>query len=212
MKINSGFSNLAPVAFAAQVDVIVTSLTGNANFPEPWPSTVPSLTQLATDLTGYQSTLNAIATGDRSRVADRDALRQALAGELQILAFYLQSVANGDATKLATTGFPARKDTQRVLSPADLPAPEQVKLQRGVLSGQVIVSCKRVPKAASYEVQTTTADPTVEANWSGAGSYTSCRSIALQGLTPGKVYSVRLRAFGAAGNGAWTTASSLMVV
>jgi hypothetical protein len=45
-----------------------------------------------------------------------------------------------------------------------------------------------------------------------AGSFKNSSRIELPGLTPGKVYSVRLRALGAAGPGAWTPASSLMVV
>jgi hypothetical protein len=212
MKINTSFSRLTPVKFAAQVELIITSLTGNASFPEPWPATVASLAQLQADLSSFQGTLNAIATGDRSRIVDRQATRQKLSGELTSLGYYLQGVANGDPTMLATTGFPARKETQRALVPADLEAPAQLTLQRGTLSGQLIVKCSRVLKAASYDVQTATADPTVEANWSDAGTYTTCRRIALEGLTPGKVYSVRMRAFGSAGPGAWTPASSLMVV
>jgi hypothetical protein len=134
-----------------------------------------------------------------------------VADELTALAYYLQSVAKGDPTMLATTGFPARKVSPRTLSPADLAAPEQLKLLRGTLSGQIIVRASRVRKAATYNVQNATADPTQEASWSDAGTYTTCR-VTLAGLTPGKVYSVRMRAFGAAGPGAWTPASSLMVV
>lgn len=212
MKINSGFKHLSPVKFAAQVDLVITSLTGNASFPEPWPATVPSLAQLQADLSGLQGILNAIATGDRSQIVNRQALRQKLSDELQSVAFFVQSVANGDPEQLATTGFPARKVGQRGLVPADVPAPDRLILQRGPVSGQLIVRASRVPGAASYDVQMTTLDPTVEANWVAAGTYTTCRRIQLDGLTPGKVYQVRVRAFGAAGPGNWTLASSLMVV
>jgi hypothetical protein len=212
MKINSGFINLSAVNFAAQVELIVTSLTGNANFPEPWPASVVTLAQLQADLASYQDAITAIATGDRRQVAARQAGRQKLAGELQTLAFYLQTVADGDATKLTTAGFPARKDNPRVQNPGSLPAPEGLLVDRGVLSGQIVVKMNKVAKAASYEVQTATADPTVETNWSGAGSYTGCRGIALDGLTPGKIYWVRVRALGNSGPGAWTTGTSVMVV
>jgi hypothetical protein len=212
MKINSGFSNLSEVNFAAQVDLIITSLTGNANFPEPWAATVPTLVQLQTDQASYQSALNAIAAGDRRRVADRDAGRQKLTAGLVSLAYYLQTLANGDATKLSTTGFTPRKSGQRVLAPLSLQAPDGTRLERSILSGQIVIKARSVNKAASYDVQIATADPTVEANWSDAGSYTSCRRIELGGLTPGKIYWVRLRALGVSGPGAWTPAASLMVV
>lgn len=212
MKINSSFTKLTPANFVAQVEQIVVSLTGNANFPEPWPASVVSLAQLQTDLTDYQTIVNAIAGKDRSRMADRDALRGRMAEELASLAFYLQGVANGDPTKLATTGFPARKASARALTPADLQAPSQLRLQRGTLSGQLIVRAGAVTKAASYAVQITTADPTAEGNWTDVGTFPYCRRITLNGLTPGKVYSVRMRAIGRAGAGAWTAPSSLMVV
>ena len=212
MQINTGFNRLTPVKFAAQVDLIITSLTNNANFPQPWPASTPTLAQLQTDLNSFQNILNAIATGDRSQIVNRQATREKLAGELNALAYYLQSVADGSTTILATTGFPARKVAQRPLVPADVPAPAQLTLQRGTLSGQIIVRASRVAKAASYDVQTATADPTVDANWTAAGSYTTCRRIQLDGLTPGKLYSVRVRAFGATGPGNWTPPSNLMVV
>lgn len=212
MKINTGFKRLTPVKFAAQVDLVITSLTGNASFPEPWPASVPSLAQLQTDLANFQGILNAIATGDRSQIVNRQALRQKLADELTQVAFYVQTVANGDATLLATTGYPARKLPSRALVTADVPAPAQLTVNRGAVSGQLIVRASKVPKAAMYDVQITTADPTVETNWTAAGSYTTCRRILLEGLTPGKVYQVRMRAIGATGPGNWTAASSLMVV
>jgi hypothetical protein len=74
------------------------------------------------------------------------------------------------------------------------------------------VKASPVSKAGAYEVQTTTADPTIESNWTAAGSFMNCGHIELDGLTVGKVYSVRLRAIGSAGPGAWTPASSLMVI
>jgi hypothetical protein len=212
MKLNTGFSRITPVKFAAQVDLIITSLTGNTNFPEPWPASVPTLAQLQTDLNSFQSAVNAIATKDRSQMVNRDATRQKLSDELTSIAYYLQSVAKGDATMLATTGFPARKEPQRTLTPAEMTPPAQLTVERGALSGQLIIRASRVDKAASYDVQIATADPTLEASWSDAGSYATCRRIELNGLTPGKVYSVRVRALGAAGPGSWTPASSLMVV
>lgn len=212
MKINTSFSKLNPVQFAAQVELILTSLSGNANFPEPWPASVVTRAQLQADLASYQNSLTAIAAGDRRQVPERDASRQKLANELQTLAFYLQSVADGNATLLATTGYPARKSRARALTAETLAAPDGLVVERGVLSGEIIVKLKKQPKAAAYDVQTATADPTVESNWSDAGSYTSCRRISLEGFTPGKLYWVRVRGLGSAGPGAWTVPASVMVV
>jgi hypothetical protein len=212
MKINSSFTKLTPANFVAQVEQIISSLSGNTNFPEPWPASVVSLAQLQTDLTGYQTILTAIANKDRSRMEDRDAQRQKMAAELTSLAFYLQGLANGDPTKLATTGFPARKASARSLAPTELEAPSQLRLQRGVVSGQLIARARPVPKAASYDLQIATADPTLEASWTDVGTYANCGRIQLDGLKAGTTYSVRMRAIGTAGPGAWTAPTSLMAL
>lgn len=212
MQINTGFTNLSSANFVSQVELILTSLTGNANFPEPWPSTVPTLAQLQSELATYEGLLSATNGGDRSRIPSREDARSALSSDLAAVGFYLQSVAKGNGTLLGTTGFPMKKIPQRVLNPEVPPPPQRFDLTRGPLSGSLVISASKVAKAASYDVQIATADPTVESNWTLAGSYKTCRRIELEGLTPGKVYSVRMRALGAAGPGPWTPASSLMVV
>ena len=210
--INSNFNRLNANDFLSQVERIITAMTGNADFPAPWPSPVPALAQIQTDLTAYQTALTATQSGDRTRIAERDAARGTLSNDLFVLASYLQTVAPGDDSKLATTGFPLRLQPSRSRV-ANLPdAPANFELALGTVSGSVAVRASPVPSAGSYDVQLATADPTVEANWSAAGSFKNCSRITLQGLTPGKIYSVRLRALGSAGPGAWTMPASLMVV
>lgn len=212
MQINIGFTHLSSANFVSQVELIITSLNGNANFPEPWPSTVPTLAQLQSELTTYQGLLSATNAGDESRISAREDARRTLSADLATVAFYLQSQAKGDGTVLGTTGFTLRKTPQRNLNPLVPPPPQQFELTRGPLSGSLVIGASRVQKAVSYDVQIATADPTVESNWALVGSYANCRRIELDGLTPGKVYSVRMRALGSAGPGPWTPASSLMVV
>lgn len=71
---------------------------------------------------------------------------------------------------------------------------------------------RKVPRAASYDAQITSEDPTTESNWIAAGRFKNCTGIELSGLTLGKTYFVRVRALGSGGPGAWTIPSSLMVV
>lgn len=210
--IKSNFNSLTSTRFVAQVEQIITAMTGNADFPEPWPATVPTLAQIQADFAAFQTELTATSAGDKTRIVARNAARSRLANDLNQLAYHVQTVAQDDATKLVASGFPLRQPRGGNHTPLPLPAPDRFQLVRGPVSGTVIVSSGRVEGAGSYDVQTTTGDPTVEANWIGAGSYKTCRRIQLEGLVPGKVYSVRIRALGSAGPGAWTPASSLMVV
>lgn len=212
MLIKSSFNSLKSADFVVQVEQVVAAMTGNTAFPEPWPANVPTLAQIQTDLAAFQAAATATSAGDKTRIAERKASRSKLQSDMTLLAYYLQSASQGDETLLSSTGFPLRGP---VVQPriADVPgAPEDFQLTRGPLSGTLTARVRRVPKAASYDAQVTSADPTVEGNWLAAGSFKNCSRIELQGLTPGKVYYVRLRALGSGGPGAWTIPSSLMVV
>ena len=211
MSLASNFNKLKAVDFIAQTERIVTAMTGNANFPEPWSPSVPTLAQIQADLAAFQALANATAAGDRTQVVAREAARRTLAQDLAQLAHYVQMTAKGDTTLLATTGFPLKQKAPRTLAPSLPPAPGRFRLAHGPVSGMLVVSAGRVTGAGGYEVQTATADPTVEASWTDAGTFKNCRRIALADLTVGKVCSVRMRALGAAGFGAWTSVESLMV-
>jgi hypothetical protein len=211
-KINSSFINLSSANFLAQAQRIVTSLTANPAFPEPWPTAVPTLAKLNADLAAYQAALTAAAAGDRNLIAERRAARQLVQSDLNLLAPYLQTLSQGDAVMLGSSGFPLRKQSPRTTVFDPPPAPANLVVDRGSLSGSLVLSCSRMPGVGSYEAQVATADPTVEANWNAAGTFKNSQRMTLQGLTAGKVCSVRLRAIGNAGPGAWTLPVSLMVV
>ena len=208
----TGFNRLSYPNFLAQAQRIVSAMTGNPHFPEPWPAPTPSLAQITADLASFSGVLAAVSSGDRTRLPERDSARTVLTSDLQQLAVYLQMVTKGDAALLATSGFDTR--TPSAHPPVMVPpsAPTELRLGRGEISGTLIAQVTRMRTAAAYDVQIASADPTVEANWSSVGTFAKCRRIELSGLTPGKTYSVRVRAINGAGPGAWTVSGSLMVV
>lgn len=210
--IRVSFNHLKPSDLLAQGQTIVSSMSGNSGFPEPWPATVPPLAQIQTDVATLQSAVTATTTGDKTQIPARNAARQALATDLAELGFYVQSVAKDDQVLLAGTGFPLRQSASRSIAVDAPPAPGGLRLARGSASGSLVVRASPSPRAGSYDLQLTTGDPTVEANWVAGGSYMNCGRIELTGLTPLKTYSVRLRALGAAGTGAWTPPVSLVVL
>ncbi|GAC1621233.1 MAG: hypothetical protein NVS9B10_03810 [Nevskia sp.] len=213
-KLIIGFDVLSGPAFLTRADLILSSLKGNANFPLPWPAQVPGLDLLQDAVTAYRDAYNAASTGDRSKIAKRDAARKALSAQLKKLAPYLEIVANGDAAVLGTAGYELRNPIIRGAAGSGeiLMAPAAFRVERGELSGVLIARARNQKGAGSFEVQTTAGDPTMDANWTDAGTYLHCSHIELKGLPPGKTVSVRLRGIGTQGPGAWTPAVSLMVV
>ena len=212
IMINMGFNNQRPADLLSQAQQVVTAMTANASFPEPWPAPVPSLAQITTDMNALQAAVTATGAGDRTRVAERNSAASTLSRDLLRLARYVALEADDDTTKLSGSGFTLRSPFVRSTVFNELPAPANLSLAHGALSGQMNVRASRLSGAASYAVQLCATDPTVEANWSDAGVYKNCSRIQLSALTPGKTYSVRMRGIGNAGPGSWTPAVSLMAM
>ena len=206
------FENLSEPNFLAKAELINTSLTGNANFPPPFPAEVPTLAQLAAAFTAYQTAYNAATGHDQTAIATRNTARIALTTILKKLAPHLETASGGVVAKLTTTGYDLRHDIVQGTGTTPLAAPADFKITRGKLSGVLLVHARILPGAGSYQAQTTDGDPTVPANWKDAGTFVHCSHIELTALVPGKTYSVRLRGIGSHGPGAWTDHASLMVV
>ncbi|HTA65881.1 MAG TPA: fibronectin type III domain-containing protein [Xanthomonadaceae bacterium] len=180
---------------AAAVSRILAAMTGNAHFPDP----APALATVAAARDALLAQVN-VAEATRVTLARRRQLRPPLVALVRQLAQYVQATGNGDRVVLTASGFPLQRSPQPI---GVLPAPENLRLSRGAVSGQLRARCKNVAKASAYQwriaaVQTPgvwlPADPTVAARTT------------LAGLTPGTAYLVQVRAIGTRGPSDWSDA------
>jgi hypothetical protein len=206
------FKPLSEAEFQAKVGHILSSLTGNPHFPEPWPEPVPSLAQINAAYQTYLDAYHASLNRDSLKIRQRDAAREALTDLLKRLASYLELVAHHDTDKLLTTGFDLRKDVVRGIHAGTLPAPDNFWVEQSPKSGAVLLHVARMAGAKLYEVQITQADPSVEENWKPGTSSTTASHILIEGLTPAQTYWFRIHAIGSGGPGLWTDPISLIVV
>lgn len=211
-KLIIAFEKLSEPAFDAKAEHIYTSLNGNANFPLPWPAYVPQLADILTAKGNYHTQFEAAQTGDKTKIAARDAARAVLTGQLKKLAPYLELVANGDVAKLETTGYDLRHDIIKSHAEHPLAAPANFTFERGAVSGTMIASADSLAGAGSYELNICTGDPAVEANWSDKGTFLHDSEITTDGYTPGKIYYARLRGIGSNGPGVWAVSPGMMAV
>lgn len=212
VSIRVTFNSLKPSEFLAQAQTIVTAMAGNPGFPEPWSSVVPTFAQIQADLAAFQNAVTATAAGDRTQIPQRNATRAALATAIAQLGYYVQQVAMDNEALLASSGYPLRQPISRSKVLEAPAAPTGLSLTRGNLSGSAILRATRMPDAGSYDVQITSGDPTVETNWTSAGSFKNSGRIELTGLATLKTWSARMRALGTAGPGAWSGPVSLLVI
>lgn len=206
------FASLSESDFQTKITLIIGALTGNSNFPEPWPEGTTNLAQLSAAFKIYQDAYIASQSGDKLKIAERNHARQAVVELVQHIALYLQLVAKGNADILATTGFDLRHEPVKGAYAGTLPAPTDVRVVHGSQSGTLDLHAAKLPGARAYEVDLAQGDPSQEANWHRATAVTSAQHILLDGLTPGQIYWLRLRGLGADGSGLWSAPVSIMVV
>jgi hypothetical protein len=197
------------LAKAQRIKVALTSEPALTLFPDPWPATYPSRAQLVAAYTAYETAYDAAGDGGKTARDARDQKRRDLEKVLRDVAPYFEVVAKAanDITVLDATGYDRRQPP--VPAPNPLPAPG-LKLSRNGMSGLLVASADRIRGGDSYEAQLCTGDPANEENWKHAVTSTRCRDIQLTGLTPGRLYYVRLRAVGGRGPGAWSDIAQMM--
>jgi hypothetical protein len=114
---------------------------------------------------------------------------------------------NGDLTVLLSSGFPIQKPQHFPIGV--LPAPANVTIALGELSGQLYASMPPVFGAAIYNWRLSAASaPTVVLQT----AQTTAASNTFSGLTPGVIYVVQVNAVGTAGPSDWSSPVSKMVV
>ena len=200
-KLRTGFSRLREDELDDMAEKVHTALNGNTNFP----TTTPTLAQLASGLDNYRAAL-AMPAG-QARTAAVAARRAELEGLLSALASNLNLVPSVTEEMLATTGFEFRKDSVR--TGADVDAPADVRVKPTGMTGELEVRCKPVDRARSYQLQYT--QNAQSGPWIDGGIFASTRGMKVDGLERGKDYWVRIRGVGANGEGPWSDPATAMV-
>ena len=205
------FDRLNEADFLVKAGVINAALTANPLYPLPWITQVPSIETINAAFIAYQDAYRAALTKDTLKIVLRDTLRAELTVLLKQLAPYLEVIAQGDLSILATTGYDLRRDIVRTGGVDPLPAPSGFQVSHGVLTGTLNSQVTRLAGAGSYEVQSTQGDPGIEANWKHVLSSKNASHMLLSNLTPGQTNWFRVRAIGSHGEGAWTDPLSIIV-
>lgn len=211
-RLITSFSRMGEAEFLFIAGRIVAAMSSNARFPQPWPAPAPSAQDLSAALAHYRQALEASASRDVSRIAERQLARQELDDMLHRLAAYLEFAANGDEQALRSTGFELRRITNRPARTEMLDAPGLVQLSHGAQSGLIDLRADRSEGATSYEVQVTQGDPSIEANWRHLTVAHTLRHVILSGLIPLQWVWVRVRGFGVPGAGRWSEPVGIVVL
>jgi hypothetical protein len=160
---------------------IVTSMTGNVNFPAP----TPGLTQVTTDANNLDASVQAAKTRARGTGSHVAAMLKAIKVTLKLLVAYVENIANATPdhadTIIISSGMFVKKHTPIIKA--------DFSVKAGKNTGEAVLVCKASPHS-TYVFEMTT-DPSNPALWMAINKGTKSR-YTKTGLTSGKLYYFRV--------------------
>jgi len=175
---------------------IELNMTGNANFPAPF----PTLTTLHDVVKTCDDAETLALNGSKQQKSDLDDAEALLDATLTQMGKYVDSIANGNGTIILSAGF----DTQSEREPANVP---DAPLLKSVANNNVPLSLKAtwntVKFARAYVVEQNDDEALPENGWKQIAIQTQ-RTIIISGLISGKKYAFRVKAIGIMGEGMYS--------
>ncbi len=200
----SGYTGeaLLPVAMT-----IAGAMTGNPNFPDPPVSSA----EFQASLDDYEQKLANKASKATADIIAFNISRHTMEENLAENGGYVNTTAKGDPAKVVSSGFP-HYETGAAPDYNPPPAPTDVRIRQGDLSGTLVARAKTARGRSLLEVEMCTGDPNVEENWKPAGTFSGGK-VMLSGIVPGTTVWLRMRSAGLKGvMGAWSDPAKIMVV
>jgi hypothetical protein len=200
-KVSLGFGKLTETELASFAEGVIDSMTGNATYPTP-PVTLANL-QTAVD--DFSDKIPAARAGGPADTAAKNNARQTLLGMLRETAAYVQMKCNNDPALLLSSGFQAQS-TNRASTP--LARPTGLQIANGN-AGQLEAQVNPVKNANMYEGRIKLDG----AEWMPGIFAGDSQHIMFNGLTPGKTYTIQIRALGGStGQTDWSDPVSHMAI
>jgi hypothetical protein len=202
-----GYTSMTDADIIARATAVVTGMTGNSNFPNP----PVDLVAFKTDIDSLSALIPQAMDGSKKIIAEKNKQRQVVIKPLRLLGRFVEVHSNGDEAIFKSSGFEPVSTTK--VPPAPLPVPIIRDIYQGVLSGEIVVQVESIPKAKNYEFRYSAvvngAPPT---SWTSKVVSKVKPPVGFQGLVPGTVYAVQVRAFGVLGYTDWTDSKTCMCV
>lgn len=179
--------------------LVIACLKNNPRFPN-LPVSIADLSALQTT---YQAALTAATIGGPKDTAAFHEARAAMVLALRQIVSHIQSLGLTNESDVMSSGFDVVTPDNRQ-KPLTLPVLNRLD---NSVSGQLAVALRAVPNAKAYHVQYGTGT----GPWLDLGIFPNTKDILIPDLTPGTVYSVRVRAVGGSTKyTGWSAALSLM--
>jgi hypothetical protein len=143
--------------------------------------------------------------GGKKAIAAKKKQREEMIKQYTLLGHYVEAVSNDDPAVFHTSGFVLASMTRTPPQPL-LPASFEW-IDRGPLTGQVVVKPRKLPKAFSFDVRyRVEVNGVPPAEWTTV-TITSSKKRTFTDLTPGANYAFQIRALGRLGYTDWSAST-----
>jgi len=188
------FDEMPSVEMETLARVIHKNMSAHAAlFPQPPVSMADFLIQI----NDFKAKLLARRGGGKLAINALREAHEAMADTLRQLGTYVNTVAMGRLAEAQKSGFPVYA-TRRTPNYAPPPAPQNLVLRHGKLSGTLKARHRPALRRSVNEVQICLGNPDLEENWTRACYARGCKAD-LENLPPGVIVWVRVRTLGLKG-------------
>jgi hypothetical protein len=188
VKVITSFTQMRDDELAVRANNIIEKMTGNTDFPTPF----PALADVTTALTEYDQALEQSQNGGTDKTAIKNNKRQALEGLLGKLGKHVEVHCKNDRAIVLGSGFDMWKAS--VPKATVLEKPVNFTLVNGPYPGSVNLSVAKTPGAGSYVFEYAATPVTETTLWTKAG--VTSRTHTFAGLTRGQEYAFRVTGVG----------------
>ena len=208
----AGFGNRKDNSVLIEVDVILSAMTGNPNFPDP----VPSLTDVEMVYNDFVKYLVCAASSngriDKALKRERKAQLAQLMGEL---AGYVNYKAKGELSILYSSGFRVFKERKKGTAPG---IPTGCRLSDGRVTGETRLDFQSLGRDMTYEytyaIWTSMEEVQPDSpklDWEESRFTTRSRNNVIKALPSRSIVFAKVRAINRHGVGDWSAVVSLIV-
>jgi hypothetical protein len=194
-----GFHGTTDTDLLRRLNTAHDGVNGNPAFSTPpvdmatFKSGIDSLTVLVTDA----------QDGGKKAISAKNKQRELMIKQYTLLGHYVEAACNDDPATFNTSGFVAASVGR--VPPKPLPPASIDWIDRGSVTGDVVVKVKSIPKAISDDLHYgVVASPgTLPASWTTI-NLPGSKKVTISNLTPGANYAFQVRALGRLGHTDWS--------
>jgi hypothetical protein len=200
------YNRMSDQDVVSRATAVQTALTGNPNFPSP-PIELPALKAAIEALAAL---IAESLDGSKKVIAEKKKQRKAVINMLRLLGRYVEVMCKEDMAIFKSSGFEAAA-TPVAAQPQPIDRPGIRGIDHAPVSGGLVIRVKPSRKARSYVLRfAPIGSGGAPGNWTEQLATSVKSPITIDGLTPGTVYAVQVKALGKLGYTEWSDSALCM--